>query len=361
MATRNLKKEICFFQLFDRFIQESKSGKRLQPNGKKLKPGTVKNYIFSRQLLERFCHHSKFDLRIRQDQYLNKRDREIEKNYWKKFYRLYMDYLYGKCGYFDNYVGQNVKILKTFFNYLNVELGLGVGLYYKQFHVRKEEIMIFPLMPEELSFLIYNREFEALLSARMKQTKDFFVFGCTVALRVSDLFRLKWSDVRIVQDQYFLSIRSLKTNVDTLIKLPDYAIAIIKKYKKRQKGLLPSFSLSSINDGIKQLLEAAGFVQEVHIYRSQRGRTKPLFSSRKDRKFRFCDVASSHTMRRTAITTMLSLGMPEQLVRKISGHTPASKEFFRYVIWAQAYQDQESVKVFDLLKEKSTMAHTGIC
>jgi intergrase/recombinase len=43
--------------------------------------------------------------------------------------------------------------------------------------------------------------------------------------------------------------------------------------------------------------------------------------------YRFCDVASTHTMRRTAITTMLSLGMPEQIVRRISGHAPEVKNF----------------------------------
>jgi intergrase/recombinase len=67
---------------------------------------------------------------------------------------------------------------------------------------------------------------------------------------------------------------------------------------------------------------------------------------------RFCDVASTHTMRRTAITTMLSLGMPEQVVRKISGHAPGSKEFYRYVLWAQTYQDQETEKMFEQLGKK---------
>jgi len=31
-------------------------------------------------------------------------------------------------------------------------------------------------------------------------------------------------------------------------------------------------------------------------------------------KLRFSDVATTHTMRRTAITTMLSLGVPEQVI-----------------------------------------------
>jgi integrase len=48
-------------------------------------------------------------------------------------------------------------------------------------------------------------------------------------------------------------------------------------------------------------------------------------------KTRFCDLMSSHMMRRTAITTMLILGMPEHMVRNVSGHTDNSGSFYRYV------------------------------
>ncbi|MBS1510365.1 MAG: hypothetical protein JST86_05955 [Bacteroidetes bacterium] len=72
----------------------------------------------------------------------------------------------------------------------------------------------------------------------------------------------------------------------------------------------------------------------------------------KKQQYRFCDLVTTHTMCRTAITTMLSLGVPEQVVRKISGHSPMSKEFFRYVAIAQACQDQEVSRMFDKLKQK---------
>ena len=77
-------------------------------------------------------------------------------------------------------------------------------------------------------------------------------------------------------------------------------------------------------------------------------------------KIRFSDVATTHTMRRTAITTMLSLGVPEQVVRKISGHSPSGKEFYRYVLWAQTYQDQETEKMFNKLGEKRLMIENAI-
>ena len=46
---------------------------------------------------------------------------------------------------------------------------------------------------------------------------------------------------------------------------------------------------------------------------------------------------------------MLILGMPEHLVRKVSGHTAASRSFNRYVHYAQSYMDKEIQKVHDKL------------
>jgi hypothetical protein len=47
---------------------------------------------------------------------------------------------------------------------------------------------------------------------------------------------------------------------------------------------------------------------------------------------------------------MLALGMPEHIVRKISGHVANSKEFFRYVKMAQNVIDQESDRVFEKIR-----------
>lgn len=347
------KKELSFFSEFERFIRDSHHGRRLQPNGKRISPGTLINYRFTIKLVKRFCDEKLIELRIRPVRWLNRREIQSERNYWQKFYRVFTAYLYDECGFFDNYVGQNIKIIKVFFNYLNRDRALGVGDFHKQFYVREEEIDIFPLMPEELNFLTYDQPFENSLNLRMKEVKDYFVFGCTVALRFSDLNTLKKNNIRQVNGQYYLSVKSIKTTADTLIKLPPYAIAIIDKYKKLKNRLLPQFGITNINKYIKLLLQNAGFTQSVLISRNRRG--TPIEMKRVDndgQSYRFCDVACTHTMRRTAITTMLSLGVPEQVVRKISGHAPNSKEFYRYVFWAQTYQDQEIEKMFKKLEKK---------
>jgi site-specific recombinase XerD len=347
------KKELPLLKLYDQFINDNKKGKRLQPNGKKITAGTIANYGYTRQLLHSFSGAKGFNLRIRPVRQLNQRELAVEKNYWKKFYRRFTDYLYQDCGHYDNYAGQTIKNIRVFFNYLNKDLALGVGDFHKLFYVRKEEIAIHPLMPEELNFLISNKIFEESLPCRMQEVKDFFVFGCTVALRVSDLLLLKKTNIRIINQQHYLAVRSVKTATDTLIKLPGYAVAILAKYKKTKK-LLPPFNKTNLNKYIKQLLEQAGFTHPVQKLREKRGKGMELkkLPYAPSTQTRFCDVASTHSMRRTAITTMLSLGMPEQVVRKISGHAPGSKEFYRYVLWAQTYQDEETQKMFDRLEKK---------
>lgn len=355
--TNTRKKEISLLRLYDRFIMDSKKGRRLQPNGKRIGPGTVDNYRYTRQLLETFSITRKFDLRIRPARQLKAREMQQEKKYWSKFYKEFTDYLYRDCGHYDNYVGQTVKNIRVFFNYLNKDLAIGAGDFHRAFYVRKEEIAIHPLLPEELNYLIRDKNFEDNLTSRMKEVRDFFVFGCTVALRVSDLLQLSRSNLRVVNDQYYLAARSVKTSTDTLVKLPAYAVAILDKYRRRKK-LLPHFNKVNLNKYIKRMLEEAGFTSPVQKMRERRGESIELkrLEGKTTTSKRFCDVASTHTMRRTAITVMLSLGMPEAVVRKISGHAPGSKEFYRYVLWAQTYQDQETEKMFARLEQKAISA-----
>lgn len=347
MQASKSKKEIPFLPLVERFIQDSKSGRRLQPNGKRISKGCIRNYEQCLRLLRNFSEAKVFDLRIRPVRSLTARQTVTEKNYWKKFYQRFTDYLFNDCGHFDNYVGANMKLVRVFFHYAQHELQIDTGLFYKQFYALKEDIPVITLLPEELNYLIYNQPFEQSLSPFMRRVKDVFVFGCTVALRYSDLMSLKQSNLRIQGHQWSLVVRSQKTATDTVVKLPDYAIAILQRYKNRKAGLLPFFSASNFNQYVKRLAELAGFVQPMDKYRSRRGVPVKVQTGGSTR---FCDLVSTHTMRRSAITVMLSLGMPEQVVRKISGHAPGSKEFYRYVAIAQSYLDKETELMHQKMK-----------
>jgi hypothetical protein len=55
-------------------------------------------------------------------------------------------------------------------------------------------------------------------------------------------------------------------------------------------------------------------------------------------------------MRRTTITNMLMHGTNESIVRKVSGHSAGSKEFYKYVQFAQPFMDEETDKYFKKLE-----------
>jgi site-specific recombinase XerD len=260
MPINRSTKPLSFLKLFERFIRDTKRGKRLLPNGERISKGTVASYNYTLNILKRFCIAKGFYLRIIPVYNLSSLELSRERNYWQNFYKKISDFMYAELGYFDNYAGLNIKNIRAFFNYLNKNRGLGAGEFHKSFYVRKQETSIFPLTPEQLNYLIYNKEFEDSLNARMKQVKYFFVFGCTVALRFSDLKSLRTSNIKFIDQNHYLVVRSKKTNRESVIKLPTYSIEILDKYTRfKKKILLPNFNIANLNLYIKRLLEKAGY------------------------------------------------------------------------------------------------------
>ena len=349
---------------FRQFIHDSYSGKRLQKNGQPIRRQTVDNYVYVYKLLEEFEQHAAIELRIRSIAKMSKRQLNIEKNYWKKFYLRFVNFLHKEKNCYDNYVGNVIKIIRVFFNYLNKEKLIFTGDFFKSFYIKREEVPIITLQPAQLQFLIEDDAFGELLPAPLARTKDVFIFGCTVALRFCDLFNIRFRDIEQVNGSYYLFARSQKTDVPTRVKLPAYAIAIVRKYQKRKSPasrVFPLVSMRQFNHNIRAIGERAGWTGEVGKSRNKNGVGKEMYKVNSRQAYRFCDLMTSHTMRRTAITTMLMLGMPEHIVRKISGHAANSASFHRYVNFVQSYLDSEIDKVHDkLLQRKSSPAMFGV-
>ncbi len=180
--------EYPLIPLFEQFIKDSYKGKRLKPDGRKIRTQTVDNYVYVLQHLKEFQETCTYLLRIKLIRGTNQKLLTTERNYWKKFYLQFTQFLYQHKDCYDNYVGNVIKVIRVFFNYLHRDKLMKVGDFYKSFYVCKEEVPIITLLPEQFQFLIYNKPFEIGLSEILQNIKDIFVFGCTVALRGSDLF-----------------------------------------------------------------------------------------------------------------------------------------------------------------------------
>ena len=158
-----MKKTQELLPLFSQFLKDTESGKRLKKNGERIAKSSVVNYGYVLQNLTLFSIETKFELRVCSILRLNSRELLSEKNYWKKFYKNFTEFMY-KRGCFDNYVGTTIKVIRVFFNYLKEEKDIYAGDFHKKFYVRKEEIDILVLSPERLKFLIHDKDFENKLT-----------------------------------------------------------------------------------------------------------------------------------------------------------------------------------------------------
>ncbi|MEO9531934.1 MAG: tyrosine-type recombinase/integrase [Crocinitomicaceae bacterium] len=337
--------------LLNEFIADSYSGRRTKKNGTRITNGTIRNYEYLQKSISEFDTQSSFELKLYIVNNLTQSQKETAKRYYQKFYSSFTNFLYKKKGYYDNYVGLIIKCLRSFFNYLEQERNISVGTYHRSFYVPVEEIPIIALNQEQLHYIIYNEEFDQFIKEhQLEKIKDIFVFGCTVALRVSDLLSLSKKNLIVKNGNHYIRVKSQKTATSTQIKLPIYCVDILNRYKSRSTRLLPEISKAWFNTKLKEMALLIPDNFDMPKIREQKGKQVIVYKDPKKRiHYKLSDHISTHTMRRTAITTMLCLGMPEHLVRKISGHAANSKEFFRYVLLSQSFIDQETDLMFEKL------------
>lgn len=317
---KNNSTQLLLVPEFRKFIAASTTGRRLMPSGKKVRSGTIKQYQCVLLLLEEFEKSLSKSIRVQLLHRASLRAFQKEKNYWVRFYKHFSAFLYNKKKCYDQYVGCVFKILKTFFNYLHIERALPVGGFHKKFRVPTEKFNPVILSPVQLKFLIVNKEFENSLSLNLKRVKDIFVFGCTVALRFQDLMRLQKSNLQYRDDTVNLILHTQKTAAEVRIPLPDYAQAIVTKYKRKAgRYVLPRLSCTNLNIGIKNLMQKAGWDYSQPKIRQLRGEAVEI-KNKNGLSYSFYEHITTHSMRRTAITTLLLLGVDENSVRKISGH-----------------------------------------
>ena len=122
------------------------------------------------------------------------------------------------------------------------------------------------------------------------------------------------------------------------------------KIKKSQSRIFSIVCLRQFNKNLQAIAERANWVESIGKQRLRNGKRVELYRNLQKEPYRFCDLLTSHVMRRTAITTMLMSGVQEHVVRKISGHSANSLAFYRYVNYTQTYLDIQIDKMHKLLQ-----------
>lgn len=330
-------KQLLLLPEFQKFIVSSSTGRRMMPSGRKVRTGTIVQYQYAYYLLEEFAQTQAEPLRILLLHRSSLRLLQKEKNYWNRFYKKFSLFLYFQKKYYDRYVSHVFKIIKTFFNYLTVEKSFPIGEFHRRFRIHVESFTPVILSPTQLRYLIIDKPFEESLPLYLQRIKDIFVFGCTVALRYQDLMQLKKDNIQYNPESVSVVLHTQKTGAEIKVPLPGYAIDIVNKYsKKAGRFVLPRIAGPNLNLHIKTLMKKAGWDYVIPKVRHKQNEPVEI-KTKAGKSFRFYDHITAHTMRRTAITTLLLMGVEETFVRRISGHAPGSKEFYRYVVVVQDY------------------------
>lgn len=338
---------VALLPLFRKFLRESKNGHRVRKNGRRLSNGSIDNYQSVYKLLVMYEQQLGAQILIHYSQSHSIGSNKRISKEWNKLYLGYTGYLY-KRGCIDNYVGLHIGILRTFFHWVRNHAYIPIRGFSPIFRKPYEETPVLTISQDRLSLLM-NDNWVLLTDPRQRKTRDLLLFGCTTGLRFSDLRNLTKRNIITVGNNVYLTNTSKKTSTSIRIKLPAYCILIVQRYKGDKK-LLPYPCLSAFNKNIKKLAELAGWTEVMGKRRHQNNRTIEMKKPRGG-PYRFCDLMSSHIMRKTAITTLLMAGVPEHAVRRISGHTSNSKEFQRYVLYSQSFLDAYTDHAFGSINE----------
>lgn len=347
-----MQQQILLLPFFETFIKDSSNGKRRTASGKRITPGTIQQYKTVYTYLSSFQQTQNQPLRI---QLLYGNNRKLflrEKNYWKKRKLELENFLRSENNCFDMYIASVFKVIKTFFNYLKAEKGLPVGGFHKLFRLPVYTYQPVLVDTVQLHRFITDTAFRDSLPAHLKISLDTFIFGSVAALRYNDLLRLKKTNLVHSEEKIFLQVSAQKTGTAVMIPLPGFAVAITERYKRKNGAyLFRQLSNTNFNLHVKKIMELEGYTALLPKYRYRKNVLVEV-KTKQGNSFRFCDHMSAHTMRRTATTSLLMLGVPELVVRKLSGHAAGSKEFFRYVSLAQDYSNQHLEKAYQKLLSK---------
>lgn len=222
-----------------------------------------------------------------------------------------------KSGLSRNSVSSELKYIRAFLSHAN-KMGWTKNYPFNSFSIEPEvygEPVYITL--EERDYL-YSVEIGA---SHLQRVRDIFVFQCLVGCRISDLMKLKKSNIIDGCIEYIAG--KTKNDQPRIARVPlsEKARTILARYDLPGNELLPFISSQKYNDYIKELFRAVGLNRIVTIRDPKTGIGKQI---------PICEIASSHMARRVFVGGLYGRGIKNEIIASMSGHTQDSKSFRRY-------------------------------
>lgn len=210
-----------------------------------------------------------------------------------------------------------LKCLRAFLNY-SIKHGWNTNYPFNSFKIESESYGDPVFITVEERDLLYNADIKPEHLARVR---DMFVFQCLIGCRVSDLTKLKKSNIINGCIEYIAG--KTKDNKPRVARVPltDKAKTILAKYDLPNGDLLPYISHQKYNDYIKDVFKLVELTRMV---------TVPDPKTRQNIQKPLNELASSHMARRVFVGSLYSKGVKNEIIGSMSGHVEGSKAFARY-------------------------------
>ncbi len=231
------------------------------------------------------------------------------------FYSDFIEYLNNK-GFSQNYVSNNIKMLKTIMNFA----------WEKKFHNNLDyKSRSFSKINEEVHNIYLNEgELEKLarlkLDGRMDNVRDLFLIAANTGLRISDFNRLTVDNIKNANGFKYLEIKSKKTNQLVAIPLKREVLNILEKRNGVPPYKMPE---QNINKLLKTLGEKAEIDTPITITKTIGGIPTSTISPK-------YELMTSHCARRSFATNGYLAGMSTYDIMTITGHK-TEKSFYKYI------------------------------
>ena len=210
-------------------------------------------------------------------------------------------------------------------NYINsVKILLEkIGFEYKDIKVKVFEPTIHIPDPDRVWEMIKNFKPE---SKQESWAFRYMVAEFLTSARYKDLSKLNQSNI---QGEY-LVYQQTKTGKKVTIPITE----TLRNQFSETDNLLPKIPYSSLLRYVKLVYKKAGFTRDISTTKMVSGQLITI-------TMKEYEAFGTHRLRGSAITGMLQTGMTEREVKQISGHSPMSNSFSRYVEFSQNHMNEK--------------------
>jgi len=280
--------ELDFFEVLEGFLHYK---------SKHITDRTLRKYNAFKKYLKEFAEYSRSTLIID----------EIN----RKFADSFTEFLIAEKNLMMNSYTKYLTLLRAFGRHcLENELSENTG--FKQIKTKGHNTSVFVPTTDEIERI----EKLKLNDQSLKEVRDAYLFLAYTGQRYSDIVDLKWKDIIHDDDYVFWKLFQKKTRStqELMIPLLPQAIALIEERKNRStERVFDVISNQKMNYKLKQIAKLAKIKGQFTIVRKQGINVHEIVKER-------ANLISCHSARRFFVTNSIRLGVPPDVVRRISGH-----------------------------------------